>query len=327
MLGRTANDLFWLSRYVERAENLARLLEVGFRIVLVPRGGNKPSAPADDGVSGALQHDWLSTLQSAGCTEAFGETGAAVSTRSVIDFLLFDLTNPSSVRSCLTTARRNARAQRTSLTREMWESLNSSWIEFEAIKPDELSSSDLLKLLDWVKERSALYRGALMNTILRNDTFYFSQLGTFLERADNTARILDVKYFVLLPKPEMIGSEVDNSQWNVILRSVSAHRSYRWVYKDTLRAAAIADFLILNRQMPRSLHACVAEYASALSGLEAYHGSRNGCSSEAEALLADLNATTIDAVIQSGLHEFVTAFIARNTALSQRVADTYYFTQ
>lgn len=297
---------------------MARLIEVGFRIVLVPDN----SAILDDGT---LHHDWSSTLQSAGCAELYLEKGTPLSTRDVVNFLVFDGSNPSSIRTCLTTARRNARAQRTALTREMWECLNSSWIEFESIDPDRITSSELLKLLDWVKERSAAYRGALLNTILRNDTYYFSQLGTFLERADNTSRILDVKYFVLLPRPEMVGSSVDNSQWAVILRSVSAHRSYRWVYKDTYRAAGIADFLILNQQMPRSLCSCYGEITAALEGLAALYGTEVPCTAKARETFHGLQSKDIDSIFRSGLHEFLTGFIASNNAAGSAISEDYHF--
>jgi uncharacterized alpha-E superfamily protein len=260
MRGRTANDLFWLSRYLERAENMARLVEVGYRIALLPRDGE------------GRHKEWRSTLQSAGCEQGYNEKHDSLQTRDVVNYLLFDADNPSSVRSCLDTARRNARAQRTALTREMWASLNSSWMEFNAIKPQELSSDGLPELLDWIKERSAAYRGALVNTILRNDTYQFSQLGAFVERADNTARILDVKYYVLLPRPEMIGSGVDNVQWAAILRSVSAHRSYRWVYRDSYRPWNVADYLILNPLMPRSLRFCFGQITAALNELSVQYG-------------------------------------------------------
>ena len=320
MLGRTANDLFWLSRYVERAENIARLIEVGFRIVLVPRGDQSLDA-------GTLQHDWSSTLQSACCEDLYLEKHTGLTTQEVVNFLVFDASNPSSIRTCLATARRNARAQRTALTREMWECLNSSWIEFEAIDPENMTSSALLKLLDWVKERSAAYRGALLNTILRNDTFYFSQLGTFLERSDNTARILDVKYFVLLPRPEMVGSVVDNAQWGAILRSVSAHRSYRWVYKDTYHAAGIADFLILNCQMPRSLCSCYGEIYAALEGLENLYKKDVACTQTARETRNGLMSGSIDSIVSAGLHEFLIEFVAGNNVLGSEISADYHFTE
>jgi uncharacterized alpha-E superfamily protein len=265
MLGRTANDLFWMSRYIERAENIARLLEVGYRIALLPREGHG----RDD--------EWRSTLRSVGCERGYLERYGAYDTRHVVNFVLFDTENPSSVYSCLSTARRNARAQRTALTREMWESLNAAWLEFSAIDANTMAPNALPPLLDWIKERSALFRGALLNTILRNDTFFFSQLGTFLERADNTARILDVKYYVLLPHSELVGGEIDSVQWAAILRSVSAHRSYRWVYKDSYKPWRIADYLILNRQMPRSLRACYEDGAALVVSSAASTGAGNGC--------------------------------------------------
>lgn len=312
MLGRTANDLFWMSRYIERAENIARLLEVGYRIALLPRTGDQEA-------------EWYSTLRSAGCEEGFLTKHGSYATADVVHYMLFDPDNASSVYSCLATARRNARAQRTALTREMWESLNSAWIEFSALKPSSLSSDKLPSLFDWIKERSALYRGALLNTILRNDTFYFNQLGTFLERADNTARILDVKYYVLLPHSELVGGDIDSAQWSAILRSVSAHRSYRWVYRDSYKPWRVADYLILNRQMPRSLRSCYQEISSALHELSSYYGARNGCQALADEtlkLLMDGNMTTI---FQSGLHEFLADFIARNNRLGSEISAAYHF--
>jgi uncharacterized alpha-E superfamily protein len=314
MLGRTANDLFWMSRYIERAENMARLLEVGYRIALLPREG------------GGQDEEWLSTLRSAGCDKPYLAKYGAYNTRDVVNFMLFDADNPSSVYSSLATARRNARAQRTALTREMWESLNSAWIEFSAIDPETLSSNELPPLFDWIKERSALFRGSLLNTILRNDTFYFNQLGTFLERADNTVRILDVKYYVLLPHSEIVGGEIDSVQWAAILRSVSAHRSYRWVYKDSFKPWQIADYLILNRQMPRSLRSCYEELVPALDELGGFYGNRNGCQSLAHETRRLLAEGDMNAIFQSGLHEFLSEFIARNNRLASEISTTYHFT-
>lgn len=313
MLGRTANDLFWLSRYVERAENMARLIDVGYRIALLPR-------PSD-----ANNAEWRSTLDSAGCAAGYFAKYGKLQARDVVNFLLFDLANSSSIHSCLATARRNARAQRTALTREMWESINSSWIEFQAIKPQHVTSDALLKLLDWIKERSAAYRGALLNTILRNDTYQFSQLGTFLERADNTARILDVKYYVLLPSSDMVGGGIDNVQWEAILRSVSAHRSYRWVYKDSYRSWRIADYLILNRAMPRSLRACYDEINTSLSELSRLYATPKPCGSTAQETRTLLEEGDINVVFQSGLHEFLLDFIARNNRLGAEISDAYHF--
>jgi uncharacterized alpha-E superfamily protein len=313
MLGRTANDLFWMARYMERAESMARLLEVGYRIALLPREG------------GRRDEEWLSTLRSAGCDKHYLYKYGACSTGNVVNFMLFDGDNPSSVYASLAAARRNARAQRTAITREMWESLNSAWIEFSAIDAAALTSNELPPLFDWIKERSALFRGALLNTILRNDTFYFSQLGTFLERADNTARILDVKYYVLLPHSELVGGEVDSIQWAAILRSVSAHRSYRWVYKDSYKPWNIADYLILNRQMPRSLRSCYEEIVPSVGELAAYYCNENGCRRLADATRRHLAQGDMNTIFQSGLHEFLGDFIARNNRLASEISSTYHF--
>ncbi len=314
MLGRTANDLYWLARYVERAENMARLIEVGYRIALLPRDG-----------AGYHDEEWRSTLASAGCAQGYFAKHESLNTRDVINYLLFDCNNATSVKSCLSAARRNGRAQRTSLTRDMWESLNGAWIEFGNINPVDMTASELPRVLDWVRSRSALYRGALLNTILRNDTFFFSQLGTFLERADNTARILDVKYYVLLPELAMVGGGVDNVQWGAILRSVSAHRSYRWVYKENYKPWRIAEYLIFNQAMPRSLRSSYDEIAVALDQLAHLYGDRFACHATAQATQDTLANGDIERIFQSGLHEFLEDFISRNNRLGSEIAEAYHF--
>lgn len=311
MLGRTANDLFWMARYVERAENTARLLEVGHRLIMLP--------------SQTGTEEWRSTLRSAGCEAQYLARHETFETAKVVDFLLLDRENPSSVYSCIATARRNARAQRTAITTEMWQALNGSWIEFAARAEKALEPNELPVLFDWIRERSALFRGALLNTILRNDTYFFPQLGTFIERADNTARILDVKYYMLLPQNELVGGGLDSTQWATILRSVSAHRSFRWVYRDAFKPWHIADFLILNPQMPRSLRSCYAQIASALAGLAEYYCSDAECMRMADATLAKLSDADMTAIFQSGLHEFLLDFIRGNSELASLIARTYHF--
>lgn len=313
MLGRTASDLYWLSRYVERAENMARLIEVGYRIVLLPRAGE------------GFHQEWQSTLESAGCLAGYTARHGALDTTKVIDYMLFDTSNGSSIATCLAHARQNGRAQRTALTREMWESLNSAWLEFSAIKPGSVTSNSLPELLDWIRSRSALYRGSMLNTILRNDTYYFSQIGTFIERADSTSRILDVKYYHLLPSTEMVGSGADNHQWTSILRSVSAHRSYRWVFKDSYRPWKIAEYLILNRQMPRSLRSCYDELTVALNDLGSLYGQRHSCHATAEATRDLLMESEIKKIFQAGLHEFVQDCIGRNNQLGCEISQAYHF--
>lgn len=310
MLGRTANDLFWMARYMERAENMARLLEVGYRLALLPHEG---------------ENEWRSTLRSAGCEAGYVARHGEFDMVRVVDYLLLDKDNPSSVHSCLAAARRNARAQRTAITRDMWESLNSSWIDFQANAPKRIEAGELPILFDWIRDRSALFRGALLNTILRNDSFYFAQLGTFVERADNTARILDVKYYVLLPQNEVVGGGLDNAQWAAMLRSVSAHRSFRWVYRNAFKPWHIAEFLMLNPMMPRSLRACYLEIVSALTGLEQLYGSTSPCRKSAEETLGQLASTDMTAIFQTGLHEFLLEFIAGNNRLAVEIGTAYHF--
>lgn len=229
MLGRTADSLFWMSRHMERAENMARLAEAGFRISLTPDTGD------------GHREEWRSTLTSAGVLNLFLDKYGDAFFDQAIGFILFDDDNPSSVRSCLRAARTNARSVRTKITRDMWEALNSTWLAYDAISPTEITAARLPELLDWIRERTSLFRGALLGTILRDDTYFFSQLGAFIERADNTARIIDVKYFILLPDSQAIGGDIDTYQWETILRSVSAHRSYRHVFQDNYRPWNVAD--------------------------------------------------------------------------------------
>jgi uncharacterized alpha-E superfamily protein len=205
MLGRTAASLFWMSRYVERAENMARLLQVGYRISLMPSA-----------IEGH-RDDWRSTLTSAASETSYFRSYKEITTAEVIRHLLFDESNPSSVRSCVKAARNNGRAVRTALTRDLWESLNGTWNELAQVKPQSITADRLPVFLDWIKQRAMLFRGALLGTLLRGDSYYFSQLGTFIERADNTARILDVKYYILLPQASDVGSDLDAQQWATLV--------------------------------------------------------------------------------------------------------------
>lgn len=314
MLGRTAHDLYWLSRYIERAENMARLIDVGYRIGLTPRSGPGRS------------DEWRSTLKSTGCEAGYFAKHDDIDVSRIIDFLLFDADNPSSVRSCLATARHNGRAQRTAMTSEMWESLNQTWLDYSRIDPRSISIGGLPDLLLWIKQRSALFRGTLLNTVLRRDGYFFSQLGTFLERSDNTARILDVKYYLLLPQNEIVGGGIDSYHWSAILRSVSAHRSYRWVYKESYKPWRIAEYLILNGEMPRSLRYCADEINATLDALGVSYATTNGCHDLAHANRKLLVERDIATIIQSGLHEFLLDFVARNNRLGEEIARSYHFT-
>ena len=312
MLSRTAEGLFWLARYMERAESVARLLIAGHRMASLTRS------------IGSTSNEWESTLAATGCARAYRFKHGEIASRAVIDFLVRDPDNPSSILSCLETARRNARAARTALTVDMWESLNDTWLELRSLgfaaEPDER----IVEFLEWVKQRSLLFNGAYTNTMLRNDAFYFIQLGTYLERADNTARMLDVKYHVLLPDADRVGGALDYSQWESMLRAVSALRAYHWVYHERLAPWMIADLLILRPEMPRSLRACFTQITRYLDLLvQAYGGKRGECHRRAGEIEARLRYGRIDAIFQSGLHEFLTAFIDDTTQFGSDLADFY----
>jgi len=243
----------------------------------------------------------------------------------VIDYLARDPDNPSSIASCLETARNNGRAVRTALTTDMWEAVNATWLETRKLTRDDFAPARVGRFLERVKERSQLFGGAAAATMLRSDAYWFTRLGTFVERADNTARILDVKYHVLLPKPDSVGGLVDYYQWTAILRSVSALRSYHWVYRDRLKPWLIAELLILRPEMPRSLRSCLDEIARHLDLLGQAYGTRGECHRLAGQIDARLRYGKIESIFQAGLHEFLTEFIDTNTVLGEEIRRHYLF--
>ncbi|WP_416878576.1 alpha-E domain-containing protein [Litorimonas sp.] len=312
MLGKTANGLFWMFRYLERSENIARLVEAGFRMALTRsqrQGG-----------------DWSSILTTAGLLESYEEKYDDFENKSVVDFLLRDRTNPSSVLSSMAEARRNARLARTALTREVWEAVNASWLELSDILKNSIRDKERIPdILAIIRRQSAQVQGAVHGTMLRNDIYDFTRLGTFVERADNTARILDVKYYVLLPSASSIGSSLDNVQWETILRSVSAQQAYRWLHQGEPTASAIAKFLILDQCMPRSLTFCVKEMDLNLRYLNQEYGQTSSASELAKALKEDMKSKTIEEIFDSGLHEFIGEFLQRNIAIAGQIETDYRF--
>lgn len=311
LLGRTANGLYWMQRYIERTENMARLVDAGLRIALTRS-------------SRGTEH-WTSVVASAGCADAFAAKHEQADQKSVVDFLLRDTSNPTSVLSAIETARTNARMVRTALTRETWEAVNDAWLTLKTYLAKPVKERELPETLDLIKRQTALVRGAFHSTMLRNEIFDFARLGTFVERADNTARILDVKYYVLLPSVTLVGSALDNYQWESILRSVSAHRAYRWEYEGEYKAANIADFLILNPRMPRSLIFCYRNIKDNLDYLERDYGERHMCHGRCEAVLAKLNGVAIADVFNIGLHEFLADFIRENNDLGADISEAFRF--
>ncbi|GAB4357418.1 MAG: alpha-E domain-containing protein [Oricola sp.] len=311
MLGKTAGGLFWMFRYLERSENTARLVEAGFRIALTR------SAAAED--------EWMSVIHTAGVSDAFLAKHDSADAQSVIDFLLRDKANPSSVISVIEAARNNARLVRTALTREVWEATNECWLALKDVLARPVRERDLPETLALIRQQSALVRAALHGTMLRNDVYDFARIGTFLERADNTARILDVKYYVLLPSVMFVGSSLDNVQWETILRSVSAQRAYRWLNAGDVGPRGIAEFLILDRRLPRSLAFCYTKIVDNLAYLAEDYGERHACHDTAEAVLARLRSNSVDAIFDQGLHEFLEGFIRDNNTLGLQIEQDYRF--
>ena len=308
MLSRVGARIYWMSRFMERAENMARLLGVTSNVVLC-------STPETQ------QQNLLAPLTITGTTKAYFERHSSPTLPALIDFMGLDPDNPSSIYECLKSARDNAHAVRWQITSEMWETLNASWIEIRQFRRDLVAGADATRFFDWVKERSHLFRGVTYGTIMRGEAFNFSRLGTFIERADATARILDVKYHILLPRVEDVGGALDYYQWTALLRSVSSFETYRTIYRDRIYPINVAELLILDRRMPRSLAACLDQIDQALSRVDGQNDQA------AKRLAAELQARLvhgdIEEIFLGGLHEYLTAFLADVYELGQRIERAY----
>jgi len=312
MLSRTADTLFWLGRYVERADNTARIIDAANRLATVP-----------DSIAGETS-EWEPALAAAGVLHTFSELHNEVDRNPAIDFLAFSPGNPSSIKNCLGTARTNARAVRTALTAEMWQAINEAWLELKRYDGTHMDRQTLNDFLSTVKEACLRFDGSAYRTMLRNDAYWFLRLGFYLERADNTARILDVKYHVLLPHEAKVGGGLDYFQWSSILRSVSALTAYRWVYHDSLKPWLIADLLVLNDQMPRSLASCYENLTNFLDELSLAYGRQGPAQRAARSTRTRLQNAEIAEIFQKkGLHEFLTEFIAENARLGQTITEQY----
>jgi len=309
MLSRTAEHLFWLARYLERAESTARLIEMGRRMAMLP-------GPLD-------RDEWRSVARSCGAAEFFPD-GRPATEHTVVASLTLDRENPSSIRSCLEQARFNAKAVRTALTQQMWETLNDGWRRLEGVD-EEMLRRDLTTILEWVKTRGATFRGATEASMLRNDRYDFLRLGSFIERADMTLRLLDVKYYVLLPESEVAGGGRDHHQWTSILHALSGIRAFHHCYRGDYSPWKIADFLLLNRQFPRSLSACYAQIVQHLDNLVSAYGAEHDCQHTARKMVARLDAAGMGEIFQQGLHEFILEARGVNMRLSSQISEAYYF--
>ena len=293
MLSHTADHLFWMARYIERAENLARLLDVTWQMSLVPQ-------PVE-----AANQSWNAIIALNSLEEAFAAKYPAVTGENVLRFMASDADNSASIHSCLRLARENAHAVRGTITSEMWETMNATWLEAREQSFEKISAAGIGEFFEWVKMRSSLSRGVTIGTLLQDEAFHFIRLGTLLERADNTARILDVKFHVLRP----LGHEeaTDFYQWGALLRSVSAFENYRKVYRDVITPERVAELLILRSDLPRSLHFCLNGVVKNLDLVANDHCGET--LRQAGILHARLHYARVGDILEQGLHEWLTDFM------------------
>ena len=315
MLSRTADNLFWFARYMERADFVSRIVNTTRRLASLPSA------------DGNTANEWKAALAAVGSLASYEQIQGEIEPDRVIDFLLFEAANPSSIANCIEYGRINARAVRTALTIETWETINAGWLEMKKIQRkrdlEGLTTEELVAFLDTSMKLALDVDGSSYRTMLRNDAYWFSRLGLFVERADNTARILDVKYNILLPENESVGGTLDYFQWNAILRAVSAVTSYHWIYREGVKPWLIADLLILRPEMPRSLIACYSEILRFLDAIARAYGRQGLSQRKARLIVSKLENATMRDVFGRGLHEFLTEFIEENSQISAAIAEQY----
>ncbi|MEM1148955.1 MAG: alpha-E domain-containing protein [Pseudomonadota bacterium] len=314
MLSRVAENLFWIGRYAERAENIARLADAARRMVTLPEQFGRSAT-----------NEWSSVLIAAGARDRLGEDIETAGEDVAIGHLIFDDSNPSSVRNCFKRARENARAVRATLTQESWEALNTAWREMRDLSAEDARGAKLLDVLDWIKAKSAIFRGSTHGTMLRGDGHSFVRMGVAIERIDSTARLLDVKYHVLLPSVDDVGSVEDHYQWLSLLQAASAQRAYFFATQSDVTAKGVAEFLILNQRFPRSIVFNLILADEAVKDLETFYGQPSLCRDPIRQSVIQMSSLTIDQVFESGLHEFLTDVIEQNARNTLLLAAAYGF--
>ena len=311
MLSSTADHLYWMARSVERAENAARMLDVTYNMSLLQRTAADPF------------NEWRAMLSISGLHVDFEARYPEPSAENVLYFMALDAENPGSIYQSIFKARENARAVRRTITSEMFESINQTWLEMRRLQEETIPEDGMPRFFEWVKDQSHLFRGITIGTLLQDDAFRFLRMGTFIERADNTARILDVKYHILLPSPSEVGGAADFYQWSALLRSVSSFESYRKVYRDVITPQRVAELLILRGDMPRSLMACMNEVNRLNVELNGPRASellrRSGL------MHSELRFGTIEDIFDYGLHEYLSRFLERIYELGDLINTTYFW--
>lgn len=311
MLSRTAQGLYWMSRYMERAENNARLLDAGRRIEALPN----PSTAVSE---------WRSIIIAAGCKDTFGDLDKA-DRDSATYHLAFDKENPSSIVSCFAAARENARAMRGSVTGEVWTAINSTWAEMRDKTMSAVSERLYANFLESVLGASFTFRGAINATQLRDERLWFIELGKHIERADATARLLDVKYHVLLPQVDDVGSGIDLLQWQQILRAANALRSFRHVYREQVSAPRVVDLLVINRQTPRSLRYAYESICDNIDNIGVHTKAQQTLCTHAKELRQRVRDADAHEIISYGLHEWLTEMIMETNQLAVELSESYGF--
>ncbi|MEM7780673.1 MAG: alpha-E domain-containing protein [Pseudomonadota bacterium] len=316
MLGRTANGLFWMFRYLERAENTARLLNAGLRMALT-----RDVKTAED--------EWRSVISTLGLKTQYEEHNDGYDGHSVWNFVLRDRTNPANVREMFTAVRNNARSARTQISSPVWEALNENWMRLDEMLARPVSQAGVGDVITRLRRAGTQVHGALDGTMLRNESFHFARAGTFAERAESTARILDMKYYLLLPSLAHVGSSLDSTQWDQVLRSVAGASAYTWLNAGQIDARGIVEFLVLDTRFPRSLAFCREAVGGHVAALARIHGQGEGSGCASLNLMTEegssLEGLSVDDIFDQGLHEFLTDFMARNAAIANAIGEDYRF--
>jgi len=310
LLARYADCIFWLARYVERAENLARILDVNETFSRDSRGGQ----------------NWRSIVQLNSDEERFFAGHDAAAAHNVVNFYVVDGDNPTSIVSTIRYARENARTLRPLISTEMWVQLNVFYNRLTELRTEDLAPGNLAALFAMIKEACQTHTGITEGTFFRDQGWYFYQIGRYIERADQTTRLLDIKYHLLLPSPSDVGSPVDVSQWNALLRSAAGYHAYRRLHAASTTPARVAGFMLLNNAFPRSVHHCVREVGRLLGEVKSHHGLRNGndAAEELDRLEAVLGTFEIAAILRSGLHEFLDSIQRQLMAVTRELSIAFF---
>ncbi|MEE4204829.1 MAG: alpha-E domain-containing protein, partial [Erythrobacter sp.] len=308
MLGRTANSLFWMFRYLERSENTARLLEAALRMALTR-----------DVVT--AEEEWRSVVSTLGIRQLYLEANDGFDGHSAWNFVLRDRANPANVREMFGAVRSNARVARTNISSEVWTAVNESYLKLDQMLARPVSQGSVGEVVSTIRRAGTRVHGALDGSMLRNEGFHFARAGTFIERAESTARILDMKYFLLLPSLSYVGSSLDTGQWEQVLRSVAGASAYSWLNAGQIEARGIVEFLVLDDRFPRSLAFCRNALRENLAAIARVHGQEGRCHElmrEADTRITNL---TVEEIFDRGLHEFLIDFMARNAAIADAIAE------